>query len=115
MTQTSSGNTFDPEGFEDSIYEDVMTSSRARHAYFNTTRGVLAGRFEDEDLQEIMSILNDERVAYFYNADDSRPEPMFLTSDSVFVGVEEIKTNIVGSRTDRTNSNDQSDSRTPLS
>ena len=72
-----------------------MSNARTKHAYYNTTRGVLAGRFDDEDLQEIVSILNKSHVAYLYNPDEARPEPMFLTRDNIFVGVQEIKAHIV--------------------
>ena len=66
------------------------SNRRVRAAYFNTTRGLLTGRPDDNDVEEIRQALYTRDIAYLFNADATRPRPMFSTSDRDSIGLEEI-------------------------
>ena len=75
----------------DSLYNMVMSDDDAREAYFNTTKGVLTGRPDDEDLLRAKAWLDESGIAYLYNPDSSRPRPMLLTKGRAIVGLREIE------------------------
>ena len=75
----------------DSLYNMVMSDDEAREAYFNTTKGVLTGRPDDDDLQRARARLDESGIAYLYNPDSLRPRPMFLTQERAIVGLEQIE------------------------
>ena len=68
-----------------------MLDDQARDAYFNTTKGVLAGRRDDEDLVRAREILDEFRIAYCFTENARRPRPVFLMRDRVLVGAGAIK------------------------
>ena len=74
-----------------SLYRRVMADDHAREAYFNTTKGVLAGRRDDEDLLRAREILDKFRIAYCFTANARRPRPVFLMRDRVLVGAGAIE------------------------
>ena len=67
---------------------------RVRSAYFNTTRGVLTGRTDDDDVRQIRQELSEHHIAYLFNADATRPRPMFSSYDWDSIGLEEIRDHI---------------------
>ena len=73
-----------------SVYERVMANSKSRHAYFNTTRGVLTGDPEQEETQELRAVLNENSVAHLFTADRTLPQPIFYLDGSVRIGSKEI-------------------------
>lgn len=73
-----------------SIYERVMADDRSRHAYFNTTRGVLVGNPEHEETQRLRRDLNDRFVPHLFSSDRTLPQPVFYSDGIVGVGAKEI-------------------------
>ena len=67
-----------------------MSDTQARDAYFNTTKGILAGRPNDADLLQAKATLDDARIAYLYTPDASCPRPMFFMSDRIVIGAAAI-------------------------
>ena len=74
-----------------SVYDVVISDPDSHHAYLNTTKGVLTGCPDDEDLRAARTRLDESRVAYLYNPDSARPRPMLLTRKRVFVGLQQIE------------------------
>lgn len=74
-----------------SFTEAVLSDPEARYAYFNTTQGVLAGRPDDEELSRVRALLDSFHIAYLYNPDPTRPQPMFLAPEGTLVGYEQIE------------------------
>ena len=74
-----------------SLYRRVMNDDQARDAYFNTTKGVLAGCRDDKDLDRAREILDKFHIAYCFTANASRPRPVFLMRDRVLVGARAIE------------------------
>jgi hypothetical protein len=83
----------------DPLYDMVMSDDDARKAYFNTTKGVLTGRPDDEDLRRARTRLDESGIAYLYNPDSLRPRPMFLTHGRAIVGLEQIEKYILSLQT----------------
>ena len=75
----------------DSLYRRMMSDKQARDAYFNTTKGVLAGCRDDKELIRAREILDKSRVPYCFTANARRPRPVFLMRDRVLVGLGAIK------------------------
>lgn len=73
-----------------SVYEQVMADPEARHAYFNTTQGVLYGDPLQDELIEVRQVLDDASVAYLFRADEGRAWPTFRSRELIGVGLDEI-------------------------
>ena len=73
-----------------SVYERVMANPKSRHAYFNTTRGVLAGDPEQAETQRLRSDLSGRAVAHLFSPDRTLPRPMFFSAGTVSIGADEI-------------------------
>ena len=65
-------------------------------AYFNTTKGVLAGRPSDEDFLRAKEALDQAQIAYLYAPDATTPRPMFFMRDRIVIGAEAIAACIGG-------------------
>ena len=83
----------------ESLYRMVMSDDDAREAYFNTTKGVLTGRPDDDDLRSARARLDESGIAYLYNPDALRPRPMFLTQGRAIVGLKQIEEYVSSLRT----------------
>lgn len=73
-----------------SIFERVMADPRSRHAYFNTTRGVLTGNPDQEETQELRSDLNARAIAHLFSPDRTLPRPVFNSGGTISIGADEI-------------------------
>lgn len=69
----------------------VSDFGRVQKAYFNTTQGILAGHPNDEEVLKVRELLDANDIAYLYNADISRPRPVFTSEGWDNIGLEEIK------------------------
>ncbi len=73
-----------------SVFETIMADPQSRHAYYNTTRGVLAG---DPDQSETTDLRNDLRarsVAHLFSPDRALPQPVFYSAGTISIGADEI-------------------------
>ena len=67
-----------------------MEDSGTRHAFNNTTQGVLYGDPSQDEVRRILAALDDAPVAYLFATDLDLPSPMFRTKNLVCVGEVEI-------------------------
>ena len=73
-----------------SLHERVMSDERSRRAYFNTVQGMLRGDPSHEDMETILRVLEDNRIAFLYEPDTNYPRPAFYSQDSISLGLAEI-------------------------
>lgn len=73
-----------------SIFERVMADPWSRHAYFNTTRGVLTGNPDQEETQRLRGDLNARAVAHLFSPDRTLPRPVFNSGGTISIGADEI-------------------------
>ena len=73
-----------------SLHERVMADPETRHAYFNTTQGMLTGNPAHRDMDEILKVLDDNKVVYLYDPDTNRPRPIFYSRGEISIGLAEI-------------------------
>ncbi|MDE0161799.1 MAG: hypothetical protein OXL98_08670 [Acidimicrobiaceae bacterium] len=73
-----------------SLHERVMTDPESRYAYFNTTQGTLRADPSHRDMQKILKVLEDNEIVYLYEADTSRPRPVFFSRGHISIGLAEI-------------------------
>ena len=71
-------------------YEEVMRDDQTRHAFCNTTQGVLYGDPKQDEVTRILAILDNSPVAYLFATDLDLPRPMFRTKKLICVGEDEI-------------------------
>ena len=67
-----------------------MADPETRHAYFNTTQGMLTGNPAHRDMDEILKVLDDNKVVYLYDPDTNRPRPIFYSRGEISIGLAEI-------------------------
>ena len=73
-----------------SLYEDVLAHEASRYAYLNTTKGVLYGDPDQDELKEVQQALEDAGIAYLFNAHEGRPRPTFYAHSMTGFGFDEI-------------------------
>ncbi len=73
-----------------SLHERVMTDPESRYAYFNTTQGTLRADPSHKDMEQILKVLDDNEIVYLYEADTSRPRPVFFSGGHISIGLDEI-------------------------
>ena len=80
-----------PEGSEaPSLHAQVAARQEPGGAHFKTTRGVLYGDPDQEELKEVRNVLAEAGVVYLFNPDGYRPWPTFYSRDRIGVGLDEI-------------------------
>ena len=93
MPQTADGHRERPEAphsAKRSLYERVMANEETRHAYFNTTQGMLTGNPAHQDMDEILKVLDVNKIVYLYDPDTNRPRPIFYSPGRISIGLAEI-------------------------
>lgn len=73
-----------------SVFERIMAKPKSRHAYFNTTRGILTGDPDQDETIATRELLAEKSIAHLFTADRSLPQPMFYVGDNVRIGNKEI-------------------------
>lgn len=73
-----------------SVYARVMANEETRHAFYNTTQGLLYGNPDHDELQAVERMLEETGIAYLFNADRYRRRPLFRSQGMTGVGLEEI-------------------------
>ncbi|MCY4423138.1 MAG: hypothetical protein OXC06_08720 [Acidimicrobiaceae bacterium] len=67
-----------------------MANPDTLHSYFNTTEGMLTGDPAHQDMNEILRVLDDNRIIYLYDPDENRPRPTFYSPGKISIGLAEI-------------------------
>ena len=67
-----------------------MADPQSRHAYYNTTRGVLAGDPDQPETRDLRSDLSARSVAHLFSPDRALPRPVFYSAGAVSIGADEI-------------------------
>ena len=88
MPETAESNGGRPS--RQSLHKRVMADEGSRNAYFNTIQGMLRGNPSHEDMDSILRVLNDNRIAYLYEPDSNYPRPAFYSQGSISMGLAEI-------------------------
>jgi len=73
-----------------SVFEAIMADPQSRHAYYNTTRGLLAGNPDQAETQGLRSDLCARAVAHLFSPDESLPRPVFYSAGAISIGADEI-------------------------
>lgn len=93
MSETVGDRRPRPEASHDeqrSLYEKVMADPDTKHAYFNTTQGMLTGNPSHQDMDAILELLDDNKIVYLYDPDANRPRPTFYSPGRISIGLAEI-------------------------
>lgn len=74
------------------LFERVLSSEESRHAFFNTTQGILTGDPSKAETKEVLARLSGASIAFLFQPDEFSAYPSFHhESAQVFVGRDEIE------------------------